>query len=207
MRAFDYCVNYYNFTYERHIAGAAQRVESYYSGEQSYKLQIVLQTVNNHKESLRLSLEALRSAFTPHQLTAMKNGLLDLVTALDRQPDARLGDLEVYPAPHVALACGSLKPSFTSRFAAQVVEHGDRTALIDNEQSLTYRQLDDAVERVARYLRQQGIGRGQVVGIIAEHSAQTVMVIYGILRCGAAFLPLNPALPTTRLYAMCRKRR
>lgn len=82
MRAFDYCVNYYNFTYERHIAGAAQRVESYYSGEQSYKLQIVLQTVNNHKESLRLSLEALRSAFTPHQLTAMKNGLLDLVTAL-----------------------------------------------------------------------------------------------------------------------------
>ncbi|MBW9942287.1 AMP-binding protein, partial [Escherichia coli] len=51
----------------------------------------------------------------------------------------------------------------------------------------------------------QGIGRGQVVGIIAEHSAQTVMVIYGILRCGAAFLPLNPALPTTRLYAMCRK--
>ncbi|STV18347.1 non-ribosomal peptide synthetase [Klebsiella pneumoniae] len=63
MRAFDYCVNYYNFTYERHIAGAAQRVESYYSGEQSYKLQIVLQTVNNHKESLRLSLEALRSAF------------------------------------------------------------------------------------------------------------------------------------------------
>lgn len=205
LRAFDYCVNYYNFTYERHIAGAAQRVESYYSGEQSYKLQIVLQTVNNHKESLRLSLEALRSAFTPHQLTAMKNGLLDLVTALDRQPDARLGDLEVYPAPHVALACGSLKPSFTSRFAAQVVEHGDRTALIDNEQSLTYRQLDDAVERVARYLRQQGIGRGQVVGIIAEHSAQTVMVIYGILRCGAAFLPLNPALPTTRLYAMCRK--
>lgn len=205
LRAFDYCVNYYNFTYERHISGAAQYVESYYSGAQSYKLQIVLQTVNNHKESLRLSLEALRSAFAPRQLTAIKNGLLDLVTALDAQPDARLGELGVYPAPRIALAGGATRPLFSSLFAAQVAEHGDRTALFDNEQSLTYRQLDEGVEQVAHYLRQLGIGRGQVVGIAAEHSAQTVMAIYGVLRCGAAFLPLNPRLPTARLHAMCCK--
>ncbi len=159
------------------------------------------------KKALELSLEALRSAFTPAPTDSDENGLLDLVTALDRQPDARLGDLEVYPAPHVALACGSLKPSFTSRFAAQVVEHGDRTALIDNEQSLTYRQLDDAVERSCALSAPTGIGRGQVVGIIAEHSAQTVMVVYGILRCGAAFLPLNPALPTTAFTPCVVKRR
>lgn len=205
LRAFDYCVNYYNFTYEREIAGAAQHVESYYSGEQSYKLQVVLQTVNDHKESLRLSIEALSSEFAPRQLTALQNGLLDLVTALNGQPLASLRDLSVYPEAIDGGRPEVPRPLFNALFALQVADHGERIALRDNDTLFTYRQLDREVEQIAHYFCQQGVRQGQVVGIAAERSAHTVIAILAILRGGAAFLPLNPALPAARLQTLCRK--
>lgn len=205
LRAFDYCVNFYNFTYERDFMGNTQHIEACYSNQQSYKLQLVLQTVNSHKESLKLAIEALDSEFELRQLQALQTGLLDLITAIESQPEANLLDLRVYSQPSWQLTDAADQPLFNQRFTAQVAQQPERNALNDNTLSLSYCQLADKATGMAQWLAWQGIGRGDVVGILAERSVDTVIAILGVLKSGAAFLPLNPELPIDRLRMLCQK--
>ncbi|WP_294843787.1 amino acid adenylation domain-containing protein [uncultured Gilliamella sp.] len=205
LRAFDYCVNYYNFTYEREIMGLNQHVEAYYCNQQSYKLQLVLQTVNSHKESLKLCIEALSSEFEPRQLTALKNGLLDLINAIEIQPQATLLNLQVYNTPSHEIDGGTNRRLFNELFHSQIEKNAKHVAIRDNGVDLTYQQLSFKVEQMAKTLVNKGFGQGCIIGIAAERSADTVIAILGVLRCGAAFLPLNPDLPVERLRLMCDK--
>lgn len=205
LRAFDYCVNFYNFTYERDFMGHNQHIEACYSNQQSYKLQLVLQTVTSHKESLKLAIEALDSEFELRQLHALQKGLIDLIVAIEAQPEANLRDLNVYPQPIIQRQQTSDLPLFNERFKMQVSQQPERIAINDNQIRLTYRQVADRVNKMANWLIQQGIGQGNVVGILAERSADTVMAILGVLHSGAAFLPLNPELPIERLQVLCQK--
>lgn len=82
--------------------------------------------------------------------------------------------------------------------------HPDRIAVEDGERRLTYRELHDASERVANLLIQQGVRRGHRVGLYLEKSLDSVVGIYGVLRAGAAYVPLDPRAPVPRLAFIAR---
>ncbi|MPY60067.1 amino acid adenylation domain-containing protein, partial [Streptomyces spongiae] len=65
--------------------------------------------------------------------------------------------------------------------------------------TLTYRELDDRAEQVARRLRSLGAGPEGVVGIALPRTADLVAAVLGVLKSGAAYLPLDPAYPPDRL--------
>ncbi|MFI6080780.1 amino acid adenylation domain-containing protein [Streptomyces sp. NPDC051217] len=68
----------------------------------------------------------------------------------------------------------------------------DRPALTCDGVSLSYRALDARSSRVAASLRERGVGRGVVVGLAVPRSADLVVALLGILKAGAAYLPLDP---------------
>jgi len=75
----------------------------------------------------------------------------------------------------------------------------ERTAVVDpTGVSLTYAELDDLSDRVATWLRAQGVARGDRVGIIAPKSAQVVAVLFGIMKAGAAYVPADYTAPAAR---------
>ena len=75
----------------------------------------------------------------------------------------------------------------------------EATALVEGERRLTHGALDRDAERIARALARQGVGRGSVVGLLANRTLEAVSAILGILKCGAAWLPLEPRQPVERL--------
>lgn len=75
----------------------------------------------------------------------------------------------------------------------------DAIAATSSGQSLTYQELESAARQVAGWLRQQGIGRGDVVGVHAERGTLLVVALLGVLMAGGAYLPLDPELPSARL--------
>lgn len=77
--------------------------------------------------------------------------------------------------------------------------HPGRTAVVDGERRLTYRELEDAANRVAQLLRSIGVEHGDRVGLLLEKSAEALVGIYGILRAGATYVPLDPGAPAPRL--------
>ena len=69
---------------------------------------------------------------------------------------------------------------------------------------LTYQQLNAESDRVAGHLRSRGIGRGKIVAVYMKRSPEMVIGLLGILKAGAAYLPLDPALPRNRVQFMLR---
>ncbi len=71
--------------------------------------------------------------------------------------------------------------------------------------TLTYAELDARAEALAARLRELGVRRGQLVGLCVERSAGLLVGLLGILKAGAAYVPLDPAYPTDRLAFMVRE--
>ncbi len=87
-------------------------------------------------------------------------------------------------------------------FRNQVKQHPDRVGLVFGNETLTYRALDVESDAVAVQLRQRGVGRGTLVGLLLHRSARMVSCLLGVLKAGAAYVPLDPAFPAVRTAYM-----
>jgi amino acid adenylation domain-containing protein len=84
-------------------------------------------------------------------------------------------------------------------FEEQVERSPDAIAVVFEDQQLTYRDLNDRANRIARYLQKLGVGPEVLVGICVERSVDMVAGLLGILKTGGAYVPLDPAYPRQRL--------
>jgi amino acid adenylation domain-containing protein len=77
-------------------------------------------------------------------------------------------------------------------------------AMASGERSLSYDELDRLSNQVARALLAQGVATGDRVGILAPKSAATVVAVFGVLKAGACYVPLDPRSPAGRLTTIMR---
>jgi amino acid adenylation domain-containing protein len=142
-------------------------------------------------------------------------GMIDAMFAAYREAVERLVDDEaawaapwpcLVPAGQLALyaaANGSRAPEPEVRlealFAAQAACRPEATAVVAASRAVTYGELDRRSARLARALRERGAGPGQLVGVVMEKGWEQVVAVLGILRAGAAYLPVDPGLPAERL--------
>ncbi|MFI3044765.1 amino acid adenylation domain-containing protein [Pseudomonas coronafaciens] len=96
----------------------------------------------------------------------------------------------------------SAMPDCMARFAAQAQRAPDAVALLADGQKLTYAELNQAANRLAHYLIEQGVRPEQSVGLCLERSPQMVIGLLAILKAGAAYVPFDPAYPAERLAFM-----
>ena len=87
-------------------------------------------------------------------------------------------------------------------FAAQVARTPDAIAVVFEDASLTYGELDARANQLAHHLRALGVGPEAVVGLCVERSLEMVVGLLGILKAGGAYLPLDPGYPPERLAFM-----
>ncbi|WP_120313400.1 amino acid adenylation domain-containing protein, partial [Mycobacterium mantenii] len=92
--------------------------------------------------------------------------------------------------------------SIPELFAAQVARSPESIALTFEGYSLTYRELDESSNRLAHLLSTHGANHGNCVALLLERSAQAVVAILAVLKTGAAYLPIDPASPSTRIGFM-----
>lgn len=100
---------------------------------------------------------------------------------------------------------GTPSPSVNTihaQFEDQVERTPDATALSFREQSLTYRELNRRANRVAQRLRALGAGPESLVAIHAPRSLEMVVGMLGILKAGAAYVPIDPHYPAERIQMM-----
>ncbi|MCP4399890.1 MAG: amino acid adenylation domain-containing protein, partial [bacterium] len=87
-------------------------------------------------------------------------------------------------------------------FEAQAERTPNATALVFEEQELSYRELNARANQLAHYLQKAGIGPESLVGLCLERSADMIMGVLGILKAGGAYVPLDPSYPPARLHSM-----
>ena len=79
-----------------------------------------------------------------------------------------------------------------------------RTAVVDGERSVTYAELDATANRLAHLLAARRVRKGDRVGLYLDKSLESLIGIYGILKAGAAYVPLDPGAPPLRLGPIAR---
>jgi non-ribosomal peptide synthetase component F len=80
----------------------------------------------------------------------------------------------------------------------------DREAIRFSDNSLTYAELVVQANSLAQVLRDQGVGRGDRVGIYMNKGVESAVAVYGIMQAGAAYVPLDPFAPVSRLNFVIR---
>ncbi|WP_437759619.1 amino acid adenylation domain-containing protein [Sorangium sp. So ce1389] len=146
----------------------------------------------------------LFGAATAERMLGHYRALLQSATA---DPGQRVGALPLLaPDEREALvsAWNDTAAPFDERcvhelFEAQVERAPERTALIFEDERLTYGELDRRAEALARRLRARGVGPEVRVGVCVERSIELVVALLGVLKAGGAYVPLDPTYPRERL--------
>jgi amino acid adenylation domain-containing protein len=92
--------------------------------------------------------------------------------------------------------------SFAELFAEQARRTPEAEALLHPAEVWTYRRLDEEADRIAHRLLRHGVRTEEVVGLAAHRDASWAAALIGILRAGAAYLPIEPSLPAARVAEM-----
>ncbi|MCC5667072.1 amino acid adenylation domain-containing protein [Nostoc sp. CHAB 5784] len=87
-------------------------------------------------------------------------------------------------------------------FAQQAKHSPDATAVVFEEQRLSYAELNAKANQIAHYLQKLGIVPEARIGVYLERSPQLLIALLGILKAGAAYIPLDPSYPAERLRFM-----
>jgi amino acid adenylation domain-containing protein len=89
-------------------------------------------------------------------------------------------------------------------FERRAAAHPGAPAVVDGDRRLTYAELDRAANRLAHRLSESGAGAESTVGVLVERGADAIVAFLGVLKAGAAYVPLDPAQPADRLAAIAR---
>ncbi|WP_018888333.1 non-ribosomal peptide synthetase, partial [Paenibacillus massiliensis] len=92
--------------------------------------------------------------------------------------------------------------TLSSLFEQQVLRSPEQVAVICGEQSLTYAELNERANRLARTLRAEGVVADQPVGVVVQRSLEMMVGIYAILKAGGAYVPIDPDYPADRIRFM-----
>jgi amino acid adenylation domain-containing protein len=87
-------------------------------------------------------------------------------------------------------------------FEEQVGKTPDQIAVVFEENSLTYKQLNNCANQLAKVLREKGVKPNRIVGIMVERSLEMIIGMLGILKAGGAYLPISPDYPDDRVAYM-----
>ncbi|OMF34426.1 non-ribosomal peptide synthetase [Paenibacillus peoriae] len=207
---FDMCVNYYNMKFSPQFDGCPYEVQEVFSGYQPYALQLVIRDWEGSGR-ITLDFDYKVNYYSETQIAKMFEYIIHIVREMIEQPQTPIAEIEMLsPQEQNELIYGlnqtrSSYPSsltITQLFEQQVVEKANTIACYFEEHTLTYRELNEQANQLARFLKSRGIGQESIVGIMAGHSFELIISILAVLKSGGAYLPIDPHYPADRVSYM-----
>ncbi|HEX2057827.1 MAG TPA: amino acid adenylation domain-containing protein, partial [Actinomycetota bacterium] len=154
------------------------------------------------------SLNYATALFERRTIDEMIAHLRTLLTSVVETPDARLSELPILTPEERELVVDGFNdtareyPAGTlihELFEGHARERPDAVAITFEDASVTYAELNEAANRVAHHLRALGLGRDRRAGILLERGIDLFVAVLGVLKSGAAYVPVDPAYPRGRI--------
>ncbi|MEG4226173.1 amino acid adenylation domain-containing protein [Microcoleus sp. N9_B2] len=164
-------------------------------------------------DELLLKIAGDRQRFDENALTRMLGHLQTLLESIAANPQQKISKLSMLTAAEISQlqqwnqtqANYPQDKCVHQLFEAQVERSPDAIAAVfphNCRQQLTYRELNSRSNQLAHYLQQLGVGPDVLVAICMERSLEIAIAVLGILKTGAAYVPIDPAYPKERLTFM-----
>ncbi|MFG6100387.1 amino acid adenylation domain-containing protein [Leptothoe sp. ISB3NOV94-8A] len=188
-------------------------------GEIVYSLSQTPQVYLDHQAveddgALIVNWDAIKNLFPPNFLDDMFAAYCEFLSRLadeddlwqepKRQllPPTQLKQLTDINATEIAIPEDTLLHTL---FFNQVALHRQKAAVITSDRTLTYQELRDRTNQLGHHLRQLGTRSNQLIAVVMEKGWEQVVAVLGIHASGAAYVPIDPALPTERRQHLLRE--
>jgi non-ribosomal peptide synthetase component F len=159
------------------------------------------------------AVEFRTDVFDTATIQTLTERLQRVLAAMTADPARRLSSIDVLGADeHARLdaignrAALTRPPTATASipalFTAQVARSPHAVAVTATDRSMTYRELEESANRLAHLLIDRGAAPGRCVAVLMERSARAVTAILAVLKAGAAYVPIDPAVPDNRVAFM-----
>ncbi|MFM7851145.1 MAG: amino acid adenylation domain-containing protein [Flammeovirgaceae bacterium] len=172
----------------------------------------VIESIN----SLHGVIEYSTDLFTAVRIERLAKHFQQLVKAIIQNPAEKVSKLKMLPDDEKELILtvfnhavkSPTKESFRSvieMFSTQARLRPDVIAVLNADDKITYRELDLISNQFAHYFKQLNIGKGSSIPVCMERNIEMIVVLLGILKAGAAYVPIDSAYPRERIAHMIKE--
>ncbi len=202
------------FVYENYpvdtaaLTGAHELAITEFSSRESTHYPLTVQASPGTELGLRVEYDT--EVFDADSIEALIGRLQRVLVAMIADPTARLSSLDVLDAGEHARLDEIGNRAVLSRpapagvsvpvlWAAQVERTPEAVAVTFEGRSMSYREVEEAANRLAHWLAGHGAGPGRCVGLLFPRCAQAVVAMVAVLKTGAAYVPIDPEHPPARI--------
>ncbi|MGH0498965.1 amino acid adenylation domain-containing protein [Bacillus wiedmannii] len=205
---FKMCVNYYNSKYDNDMNGIDVKIKEYYCGNQSYSLQL---TVKEWEEgSITLNFDYKTLEYLDKQIETMYEAIINIINQVVVDENIVINEVKLVNKEENNYkiydfnSTTNYYPQKTvcELFEEQAIKTPNKIALEFKEETLTYRELNEKANQLASHLGEKRIDKNSIVAIMETHSIELLISILGVLKVGAAYLPIDPVYPIDRINYM-----
>jgi|GEM_PF-375258 len=151
--------------------------------------------------------------YAPQLIERLGSHICTSLAQMIAAPDQALSEIELVSGDELraVLSFNDTEAPFPEQlpynllFEEQAKRTPERIAIVDGRQSLTYRDLNEQANRLARYLQDRQVKRGDRVGLCMKRSAETLVAMLAVFKAGCAYVPIDPNDPIQRIHHMIGK--
>ena len=182
----------------------------YESVEKTVKFDLTFTAMETGKE-IQIDIEYCTSLFNNDTIKRLSGHLNNLLKVITENKYILLGEIDILSEEERKRilhgfndTCDEYPREKTIHqlFEDQVERCPGNVALVFNDHSMTYGELNSKSNQVARILREKGVRPNSIVGIMLEHSFEMIIGILGVLKASGAYLPINQEYPAERINYM-----
>ncbi|RAP22565.1 Bacitracin synthetase 3 (BA3) [Brevibacillus laterosporus] len=190
--------------------GVRYIMEQLFTGHLTEEISLYIQE-HPDKDILTIDIDYLCELYTEEELSVMTNHLLHLMKDAITNPDKRVADLQMITETEKEKLLMIFNPTpipypesqtVHQLFEEQAAKHPARSAVMFNEEQLTYSKLNEKANQLSRVLLKKGIGVEHLVAIMADRSLEMVIAVLAVLKAGGAYIPIDPTYPVERIRYM-----
>ncbi|MEU7634456.1 condensation domain-containing protein, partial [Nocardia sp. NPDC049220] len=177
------------------------------TGVSRFDVQFVLSD-DHDTGDMRIAVTYATDLFDPATIDSMTRRWIRILESVAVDPSIPVAAIEVLEAAERAdLLTRHGRPAAVAVTLAELLATAarrdpDATAIVFDGEQLSYRELDERSNRLARLLIHHGVGPEDVVAIGIPRSVESVLAVWAVTKSGAAFLPIDPTYPTERITHM-----
>ncbi|MED1913794.1 non-ribosomal peptide synthase/polyketide synthase [Bacillus thuringiensis] len=174
------------------------------------KFDLTLSAVEN-VDSIAFSIEYADSLYKRETVERMADHFVQLIRDIINDPQTKLSTIEIITTQEIKQILEEWGDTVTDSpqekmihqlFEEQVEKTPDQVAVVFEGSQMTYRELNERANRLARVLRAEGVQADHTIGMIMERSLEMIVGIFGILKAGGGYVPIDPEFPQERIHYM-----
>ena len=162
-------------------------------------------------DKLNLSFEYCSKLFKKDTIERFSNHFINILETIVENSDIKISEIDILSTEErnkILYEFNNTKTSYESNsnyidlFNKQVLNTPNKNAIIFHDKSITYKELNEKSNQIANYLIKNGIKSNDFVGLLVNRSLEMIIAIIGILKAGAAYIPIDPTYPYSRIKYM-----